>query len=564
MSTVVNIICPLCNDSVNKLLYPFHADSERLVIGRIKEQHPAWLENSGLCSRCMDYYRTEIVMQQRILPEIGPYFSIKSADDFIILPTGLRLNADPRFTGKGITICFIDSGFYPHPDLIMHRNRVKTIIDITKEPSNSGCIPNDQVQMQVAHDSYEEDNSRWHGTMTSVVCAGDGYCSNGLYKGIASDAELVFVKVQDKAGKITTASIVAALQWVAVNHKKYGIRIVNMSLGDDTAVPFKSSEIDQMAEQLIENGIVIVAAVGNDENAAIKPPANSPNVIAVGGIDDDNRLDAPPGKLYHSSFGKTMDELMKPELLAHSIWIAAPILPGTKAAMEATILYRLLSQNDAELPAALAAGYSQIKLNSQLCGSNDVPFIRQTIVRRIQEAKYISAAYMHVDGTSFAAPIVSAVIAQLLEANPQLTPGSVRTILFSTAKRIDNQAAERQGFGVIQPRKAIIKVLNREAIAKPQVSPYINQQENCIEFYLQHDCAYQVSLAGNFNNWAPDVWLLEPEKNGLWKIAIPMLPAGRYLYKFFVDDKNWQEDIGNPYKEPDGFFGFNSILIVNP
>ena len=48
-------------------------------------------------------------------------------DDFVILPTGLRLDADQRFTGKGVTICFIDSGFYPHPDLTAHKNRIKTI-----------------------------------------------------------------------------------------------------------------------------------------------------------------------------------------------------------------------------------------------------------------------------------------------------------------------------------------------------------------------------------------------------------------------------------------------------
>ena len=45
----------------------------------------------------------------------------------------------------------------------------------------------------------------------------------------------------------------------------------------------------RLAEQLVEEGIVVVAAVGNDENGVIKPPANSLNVIAVGGIDDDNK-----------------------------------------------------------------------------------------------------------------------------------------------------------------------------------------------------------------------------------------------------------------------------------
>ena len=97
---------------------------------------------------------------------------------------------------------------------------------------------------------------------------------------------------------------------------------------------------------------------------------------------------------------------------------------------------------------------------------------------------------------------------------------------------------------------------------KENLSPYIDRSKNSIEFYMQSDCASQISLAGNFNDWAQDVLLLEPGRNGLWKIEIPMLPAGKYLYKFFIDDKMWVEDVDNPYREPDGFAGFNSLLII--
>jgi hypothetical protein len=57
--------------------------------------------------------------------------------------------------------------------------------------------------------------------------------------------------------------------------------------------------------------------------------------------------------------------------------------------------------------------------------------------------------------------------------------------------------------------------------------------------------------------------LLAPEKNGIWKIEIPLLPAGRYRYKFFINGMTWLEDVYNPYREPDGFNGFNSILTLN-
>jgi serine protease AprX len=305
-----NIICPLCGDKVDKLLYRYHIDNEKFVLQNIKEHNPTWTEHDGVCRRCVDYYHTELVIQHRILPEVGPFFPVKSADDFIILPTPLRLDADARFTGKGVTICFIDSGFYPHPDLTAHKNRIKTVVDITA-PSKSSPKGETCGALQ----------SEWHGTMTSVVCAGDGFLSNGLYKGIASNAALVLLKVMNDEGHITTENIVKALQWVLANHDQYNIRIVNMSLADDLTVSYKQSEVDQLAEQLVEKGIVVVAAVGNDEHGTIKPPANSPHVIAVGGIDDENDL-ADAAGLYHSAYGFTVDGLMKPELCAHAIaWL---------------------------------------------------------------------------------------------------------------------------------------------------------------------------------------------------------------------------------------------------
>ncbi len=54
----------------------------------------------------MDYYHVEIMREQRMLPEIGPYFPVKSADDFVILPTGLRVNADQGLQGKGYNMFY--------------------------------------------------------------------------------------------------------------------------------------------------------------------------------------------------------------------------------------------------------------------------------------------------------------------------------------------------------------------------------------------------------------------------------------------------------------------------
>jgi len=115
--------------------------------------------------------------------------------------------------------------------------------------------------------------------------------------------------------------------------------------------------------------------------------------------------------------------------------------------------------------------------------------------------------------------------------------------------------------------------LNEEwyRVNKIPTSPKINAKANTIQFIfptqknVRQVCfngASQVSLAGNFNHWAQDVLLLDKDNDGIWKIDIPMLPDGKYHYKFLVDDKFWMEDLDNPNREPDGVSGFNSTFII--
>ena len=56
--------------------------------------------------------------------------------------------------------------------------------------------------------------------------------------------------------------------------------------------------------------------------------------------------------------------------------------------------------------------------------------IRLAIQEYMNEQKFIHPHYQHVDGTSMAAPIVSGIVAQMLEANPSLTPAQVKEMLW--------------------------------------------------------------------------------------------------------------------------------------
>ena len=106
--------------------------------------------------------------------------------DLRVIPTPVRLNANPEYTGKGVTVAFLDSGFYPHPDLL---NRVIAYRRSSRERRD--LLSADPVE-----------SWQWHGTQTSVAAAGNGHLSDGVYRGLAHEAELVLVKVSER-GHIT-------------------------------------------------------------------------------------------------------------------------------------------------------------------------------------------------------------------------------------------------------------------------------------------------------------------------------------------------------------------------
>src|SRR4051812_48894995 len=90
---------------------------------------------------------------------------------FGVIPTADKLNANAKFTGKGVTIAFLDSGFYPHPDFA---DRVIAFHDISGTEKSF-------------HTISEPQSWHWHGTQTVTSCAGNGTLSDGVYRGLAAD-----------------------------------------------------------------------------------------------------------------------------------------------------------------------------------------------------------------------------------------------------------------------------------------------------------------------------------------------------------------------------------------
>jgi serine protease AprX len=462
---------------------------------------------------------------------------------FAVIPTAEKLGADPRFTGHGMTIAFLDSGFYPHPDFA---DRVIKFHDIFGEEKSLKTI--------------EPKAHHWHGTQTVTACAGNGALSGGIYRGLASEAGLVLVKVS-KEGRISDDSIEKGLRWLLQNREKFGIRVVNLSLGGDTDASTKESKINQLAEELVSCGVIVTVAAGNTNEANSIPPASAPSVITVGGYSDENSFELEKHGLYHSNFGRTVDEQVKPEIIAPAMFVAAPILPGTADYEAAEILSMLAGAPDYSLRRLLAEYWQKAALAPDAL-TIETDAARRLIEQALERRKIVATHYQHVDGTSFAAPITASVVAQMLEANPALTSAMVKNILISTASRLTNFPAMRQGFGVLNARLAVaeaareIHFFDHEALLPPRVAG------GKIGFSYHGDDARSVHLAGDFNNWNSTATRFSKTGDGLWQAEIAELPAGKYRYKFVIDSRTWKEDPSNGMKEEDGLGGFNSILYI--
>ena len=435
--------CPFCGgligDARAERLTP---DGLRLVLAN----NPWWRPEAGVCDECVKGFEST-------LDFVRAHEAGFARGGVPILPTPVRLGAPGERTARGVTIAFLDSGFFAHPDLVEPHDRILAYVDVNDTGASRP-------------DLDAPDVSSWHGMMTSVVACGNGWLSQGLYRGLASEANVVLVKV-GSARRIKHDDIRRGLAWVTRQRERYGIRIVNVSCGGDYEASYQEDGLSRAAEAATRAGLLVVAAAGNlgdRPGHPVLPPASAPSVLTVGGLDDKNRLPFSGYDMYHSSYGPTLDGLQKPEVIAPGIWVAAPILPGTPTAEQAALLARLASVKDAELRQVLLASRG---VDADLDAASDLepPLLRQLVAAKIRDHNVISGAYKHVDGTSFAAPIVSSLAALLVEANPAQRPRELKRLIVQTARRLPHADVDRQGWGVVDVRRAVAAVTkNRGAL----------------------------------------------------------------------------------------------------
>src|SRR6266487_4180576 len=163
-------LCNVCGRATDGLI-PFVElpdDLKPIVVGNA----PGEGKIEDVCQHCVELF-------SRAKSQLDSHARIFEQTSYV-LPTPLRLEADERFTGRDVTIAFLDSGFYAHADLTKPHSRIVAYHNIFAPADDLSALETADV-------------ASWHGMMTSVVAAGNGYLSDGFYLCFSQDSDVLRV-----------------------------------------------------------------------------------------------------------------------------------------------------------------------------------------------------------------------------------------------------------------------------------------------------------------------------------------------------------------------------------
>ncbi|HET6934545.1 MAG TPA: S8 family peptidase [Candidatus Angelobacter sp.] len=386
-----------------------------------------------------------------------------------------------NYTGTGIGVAVIDSGVNSHPDL-----NTNSLLPLSRVVYNQSFVPGNSS----ASDQYG------HGTHIAGLIAGNGVSSTGLiyshtFKGIAPNANIVNLRVLDASGSATDSTVIAAIA-KAINLKStYNIRVINLSLGRGVFESYRLDPLCQAVEKAWKSGIVVVVAAGNSGRylatsgyGTITSPANDPYVLTVGSMKPMGTPDRTDDLIAsYSSKGPTaVDHVVKPDVVAPGNLLISTETSGTA-------LYQGEPQN-------------LVPYSYYIYGGSSSP----------------STQYFTLSGTSMAAGVVSGVVADLLQARPQMTPDQVKARLMKTAYKTFPQTSSvydpttgitytsqydifTVGAGYVDVAAALA---SSDLASGTAMSPTAHFDPNTGDVYLTEDPS---SVWGSSSTWSgPAVW----------------------------------------------------------
>jgi serine protease AprX len=320
-------------------------------------------------------------------------------------------------SGKGIGVVINDSGVDgTHPDMTLGKNLKQNVLGTTNLNAQDAMLPITYVE-----NVPNTDQSGGHGTHVAGIVGATGAASNGKHAGVAPGADLIGYGT---GAGLFILDVVGAFDYALVNQFQYNIRVITNSFGTTSDIgtePNPADPITIATKRCVDRNIVVVFSAGNSGAGSGTITGNykkAPWVIAVGNSDKAAVL-APSSSRGRKGVGGTVtiDGQSFP-------WRDEPTVtaPGTDIISTRAIspIGLLSTQQDV---AAIEPAY--------------LPF------------------YTHLTGTSMAAPHVAGIVALMLDANPNLTPKEVKTILEQTATNLPNRESWEVGRGMVNAYAAV-------------------------------------------------------------------------------------------------------------
>ena len=276
------------------------------------------------------------------------------ASDSVIEPDNLlrrvgALTAWRRgLTGNGVRVAVLDSGIDPkHPDLAGRVTESKDFV-------GGGSM-----------------DRMGHGTHVASVIAGSGEASDGTYRGVAPDAELLIGRVLDERGAGAESEVIAGMEWAV----RRDADVVNVSLGEET--PSDGSDpMSEAANRLGERALIVAAAGnGGPDYRTISAPGAAEHAVTVAAVHQDGQTADFSGRGPRRG-----DSLAKPDIAAPGVNVVGAKARGTEA------------------------------------------------------GPVVAHRYVELTGTSMAVPYVSGAAAILAQARPDWTPRQLKHALKAAAR----------------------------------------------------------------------------------------------------------------------------------
>jgi len=230
--------------------------------------------------------------------------------------TGAQAMWNAGYTGKGVDVALIDTGV----STVAGLNRTGKVVngpDLSFDNTEPTLLSKDGFGHGTHMAGIIAGSDVASGALTSCAkCLGKStYTDTTKFEGIAPDARIINVKVGAYDGAADVSQVIAGIDWV-VQHRKdagFNIRVINLSFGTDATQAAALDPLIHAAETAWRNGIVVVAAAGNDGlgTRSLADPALSPMVIAVGATNPRGTLtvtdDYIPLFAQHGNSARTVD-----------------------------------------------------------------------------------------------------------------------------------------------------------------------------------------------------------------------------------------------------------------